>query len=175
MSVSLDRRSSLAACKAEISASGFSPFARVFFAMSWKTSEVLPPLSSRLHRIVPRLLREFQFLPLPHYLSRRPGCERREDMRERGGVGEPQMSIQQARRSMIQADQSSIKLGAFCAVKLRHVRWIYCYYVVNRDECLCRHNYMHTCWMLQKYLHHHLFVCMNICRFVCLVIVFTDM
>ena len=62
MSVSLDLRSSLAACRAEISASGFSPFARVFLAMSWKTSEVPPPLSLTLHRIVPRLLKEFQFL-----------------------------------------------------------------------------------------------------------------
>ncbi len=62
MSVSLDLRSSLAACRAEISASGFSPFVRPFLAIESNTREALLMLSFRLHRNFPRRFQGFQFL-----------------------------------------------------------------------------------------------------------------
>lgn len=62
MSVSLDLRSSLAACRAEMSASGFSPFVRPFLAIESNTREALLMLSLRLHRNFPRRSQGFQFL-----------------------------------------------------------------------------------------------------------------
>lgn len=62
MSVSLDLRSSLAAWRAEMSASGFSPFVRPFLAIESNTREALLLISLRLHRNFPRLSQDIQFL-----------------------------------------------------------------------------------------------------------------
>lgn len=66
MSVSLDLRSSFAACRAEISASGFSPFVRPFLAIESNPREALLMHSLRLHRNFPRRSQDFPVPPLPH-------------------------------------------------------------------------------------------------------------
>lgn len=75
MSVSLDLSSSLAACRAEMSASGFSLFVRPFLAIESNTREALLMHSFRLHRNFPRHCEGFQFLLFLIILSEKGlGC-----------------------------------------------------------------------------------------------------
>lgn len=108
MSVNLDLRSSLAACRAEMSASGFSPFARPFLAIESNTKEALLKLSLRLQRNFPQRSQGFPVPPLLHSPIRQKGW---------GGEGGQRETDSDAGNRLLVTALDSIKDGVGASFK----------------------------------------------------------